>query len=199
MKLRPWSWALLAAAVAAVTGLFMLNQHGEQAATREGNAASQTAASVQNGDAAQHLEEQPGLAGRPTNADDAGALLPAVVVLFDFDQFALRPAERTSLDRLATHVRSSVGGRLDAVGHADRIGTDAYNLKLSGRRAEAVKAYLVISGVDARLVRTQARGEKAPVTGDACKTTALPEHEDLKLIECLQPDRRVEIAVSGPD
>ena len=81
-----------------------------------------------------------------------------------------------------------------AIGHADWIGTDEYNQRLSVRRAESVKAYLVAKGLEGNRVYTEGKGEKQPVTGDKCSKT---EKKSKKLIECLQPDRRVEIEVIG--
>jgi OOP family OmpA-OmpF porin len=80
-----------------------------------------------------------------------------------------------------------------AVGHADRFGTDAYNQKLSEKRAEAVKAYLVSKGVEPNRVYTEGKGKKQPITkADQCKGP-----KSKKTVDCLQPDRRVEIEVIG--
>ena len=80
-----------------------------------------------------------------------------------------------------------------AVGHTDRLGGDAYNQKLSEKRAAAVKEYLVAKGIEANRVYTEGKGEKQPVTGDKCKGNA----KTAALISCLQPDRRVDIEVIG--
>ena len=80
-------------------------------------------------------------------------------------------------------------------GHTDRIGTHAYNLKLSTRRAEAVKTYLVESaGIPVGKIAVKGVDGADPVTkpGDCVGKKATP-----KLIACLQPDRRVEIEVTG--
>jgi OOP family OmpA-OmpF porin len=82
-----------------------------------------------------------------------------------------------------------------AIGHADRLGSDAYNQKLSVRRADAVKAYLASKGTAQNRVYTEGKGKKQPVSGDKCK--AMGNNRSPKLIECLQPDRRVEIEVIG--
>jgi len=112
-------------------------------------------------------------------------------VMFDFDRSVLRPGETPMLDELTAKLKGRAFGTLSVVGHADRIGTDAYNLQLSGERAEAVRAYLVGKGVDAGSIRTEARGEREAVTGEACK------NQGRKRIECLQPDRRVEVTLAA--
>jgi len=115
----------------------------------------------------------------------------AASVLFDFDQSVLRPGETPKLDELTAKLKGRAFDGVSVVGHADQIGTDAYNLRLSGERAEAVRAYLVGKGVDAGSIRTEARGEREAVTGEACK------NQGRKRIECLQPDRRVEVTLAA--
>jgi OOP family OmpA-OmpF porin len=114
-------------------------------------------------------------------------------VLFEFDQSALRPGETAKLDGLAAGLKGRAFDRLDAIGHADRIGGDSYNLQLSKRRADAVRAYLVGKGIDAGRIRAEARGEGAAVTGDACKNMGTESRTNKNLIDCLQRDRRVEV------
>jgi OOP family OmpA-OmpF porin len=114
-------------------------------------------------------------------------------VLFDFDRSVVRPGEASKLDELAAKVKGRAFDRLDAVGHADRIGATAYNLGLSKRRAEAVQAYLVGKGVDAGRIRTEAKGEDEAATGEACKNLGPENRKNQKLVECLQRDRRVEV------
>jgi len=80
-----------------------------------------------------------------------------------------------------------------AVGHTDRIGSDAYNQKLSERRAASVKSYLVSKGVEANRVYTEGKGEKQPVT----QPGQCPGAKSAKVIACLQPDRRVDIELIG--
>ena len=113
--------------------------------------------------------------------------------LFDFDKSTLRPEGRASLDELATKVQRINLEVILAVGHTDRMGSDSYNRALSMRRAEAVKAYLVGRGIDANRIYTDGKGESQPVTGNQCDGIK----QRRALIECLQPDRRVEIEVIG--
>ncbi len=78
-------------------------------------------------------------------------------------------------------------------GHTDRIGSAAYNTRLSMRRAEAVKAHLVELGIPAAKIVAAGKGETHPVTKPGeCKGDKATK----ELIACLQPDRRVEIEVS---
>lgn len=113
--------------------------------------------------------------------------------LFDFNKATLRPEGVEKLTKLVDDVKGLKLEVIIAVGHADRLGSDAYNQKLSERRAAAVKTFLVGKGVEPNRVYTEGKGEKQPVTkaGD-CKGP-----KSKKVIDCLQPDRRVEIEVIG--
>lgn len=85
--------------------------------------------------------------------------------LFDFDRSVIKPEGRRVLDGFVTSLNGS-GARYDTViviGHTDSVGTDAYNQRLGLRRAEAVKAYMISRGIDARSIRTDSRGKKEPV------------------------------------
>ena len=118
----------------------------------------------------------------------------AADALFDYDKAVLRPEGKSKLDDVSGKLKDIKLEVIIAVGHADRLGSDQYNQKLSEKRAEAVKAYLVGKGVEPNRVYTEGKGEKQPVTGDKCGKS---EKKSKKLIECLQPDRRVEIEVIG--
>lgn len=118
-------------------------------------------------------------------------------LLFEFDRATLRPAGQSKLDELAGELK---GAKLDSVvasGYAGRIGSESYNEKLSERRAQAVKDYLVQKGIDPQRVQTEGKGESDPVTGDACRNLGREWYGNAKLVACLQPDRRVEIEVRG--
>jgi OOP family OmpA-OmpF porin len=119
------------------------------------------------------------------------------LVIFDFDRSVLRPGEAPKLDEFAARIEGRAFDRLDAVGHADRLGSDHYNMALSKRRAEAVRAYLAGKGVEAARVRVDAKGEGEPVTGEACKNMGPENRKNQKLIDCLQRDRRVEVRLAA--
>ncbi len=137
----------------------------------------------------------------PSPASPPAPAMPEVAepvtaaVLFDFDRSALRPAEAARLDELSTQFIDGSFDRVDVVGHADRIGSDAYNLRLSSQRAAAVEGYLDSRGISAGQVRTEAKGESDSVTGNACRNMGKENRKNRKLIECLQPDRRVQITL----
>lgn len=108
----------------------------------------------------------------------------AADAFFDFDKATLKPEGKSKLDQLTTQLGGINLEVIIAVGHTDSVGTDAYNQKLSVRRADAVKAYLVSKGVESNRVYTEGKGEKQPVA-------------DNKTAEGRAKNRRVEIEVVG--
>jgi OmpA-OmpF porin, OOP family len=119
-------------------------------------------------------------------------------VLFDFNKATLKDAGKQKLDELAGRIKDARVDEIDAEGHADRIGSDQYNQKLSEQRAQAVKDYLAsTTGLSADKIRAEGKGEIEPVTGDRCKRMGAERGSNRKLVQCLQPDRRVEIEVLG--
>ncbi|MDY7546757.1 OmpA family protein [Glaciimonas sp. CA11.2] len=108
----------------------------------------------------------------------------AADAFFDFDKAVLKPEGKAKLDDLT----SKLGGLnlevIIAVGHTDSIGSVAYNQKLSIRRAEAVKAYLVHKGIESNRVYTEGKGKSQPVA-------------DNKTAAGRAKNRRVEIEVVG--
>ena len=84
-------------------------------------------------------------------------------VLFAVDQSTLSPEARQTLDGQAAWLRSNPGFTALVEGHADEQGTREYNLALGGRRANAVRDYLVLQGVDATRLRTISYGKERPI------------------------------------
>jgi OOP family OmpA-OmpF porin len=108
----------------------------------------------------------------------------AADAFFDFDKAVLKPEGKAKLDDLVSKMGGINLEVIIAVGHTDAIGADAYNQKLSVRRSEAVKSYLVSKGVEKNRVYTEGKGEKQPVA-------------DNKTAEGRAKNRRVEIEVVG--
>ena len=117
----------------------------------------------------------------------------AADALFDFNKSTLRPEGKAKLDEVVAKANSLNLEVVIAVGHADRIGSAAYNQKLSVKRAASVKDYVVSKGIPANKVYTEGKGSTQPVTKpDQCKGG-----KSAKVIACLQPDRRVDIEIIG--
>ncbi|HEU4351122.1 MAG TPA: OmpA family protein [Burkholderiales bacterium] len=113
--------------------------------------------------------------------------------LFEFNKAVLTPEARTRLDsEVVAKLRDLKDVRFIIVnGHTDRLGSAQYNQKLSEKRAEAVRAYLVSKGVDASKVETLGFGKTLPVK-------SCPDQKERKqLIECLSPNRRVVVEIQG--
>ncbi|MBN8455686.1 outer membrane protein OmpA [Accumulibacter sp.] len=135
----------------------------------------------------------PRAAAAPTVKPAGDKITVAADALFDFDKATLRPEGKKKLDEVAAKSKQIKLEVIIAVGHTDHFGSDAYNQKLSERRAAAVKTYLVSKGIDAKRIYTEGKGEKNPVT----KPGQCPGPKSKKVIECLQPDRRVDIELIG--
>ena len=108
----------------------------------------------------------------------------AADTFFDFDKSVLKPAAKAKLDDLLDKIKSINLEVIIAIGHTDSVGSDEYNQKLSMRRSNAVKAYLVSKGVDKTRIYTEGKGESQPVA-------------DNKTKEGRAKNRRVEIEVVG--
>lgn len=119
----------------------------------------------------------------------------AADALFDYDKAVLRDEGKATLTEFAAKAKALAIEVIIAVGHTDRLGGDKYNQALSERRAAAVKEFLVGQQIDPNRVYTEGKGKTQPVS--QCKNLGAESGKNKKLVECLQPDRRVEIEVIG--
>ncbi len=90
-------------------------------------------------------------------------------VLFDFDKSTIKPEAAAILDRLVAFMNENKDKKVNLSGHTDSIGTEAYNQKLSERRANSVKAYIVKKGIDASRISAQGFGETKPIADNKTK------------------------------
>ncbi|GER16913.1 outer membrane protein assembly factor BamE [Variovorax boronicumulans] len=117
--------------------------------------------------------------------------------LFRFDGASLtdlQPAGRARLEHLAVELRNNFRSLhyIVVTGHTDRLGGDAYNEALSLERANTVRDLLVQQGLDRKLIRTAGMGKRQPVVSDCEGSRSTPA-----LLQCLQPNRRVELDIAG--
>lgn len=130
----------------------------------------------------------------PAPAPQVQKITLASKALFDFDKSVLKPEGKAAID---TEIISKLNQiqKLELVlvtGHTDPIGTQQYNQKLSERRADAVRDYLVSKGVAKDKIETLGMGKTQPIPGVVCKQKNMKE-----LIACYAPLRRVEVEVKG--
>jgi len=126
----------------------------------------------------------PAPAAKPAPAPVKEKVTMAADAHFDFDKSALKPEGKAKLDDLVGKLKAVNLEVVIAIGHTDSIGSNAYNQKLSVRRANSVKAYLVSKGIEANRIYTEGKGETQPVASNKTK-------------EGRAKNRRVEIEVVG--
>ena len=116
-------------------------------------------------------------------------------VLFDFGKATLKPAGVTALSQLYNQIQTleMTDKNIVVYGYTDRIGSDAYNLKLSQERAKTVSSFLTSKGLSATRITAVGRGEADPVSPASCNAVKAKKN----LIVCLAPDRRVSVEVKG--
>ncbi|HHF2557118.1 TPA: porin OmpA [Haemophilus influenzae] len=114
-------------------------------------------------------------------------------VTFAFGKANLKPQAQATLDSVYGEISQVKSAKVAVAGYTDRIGSDAFNVKLSQERADSVSNYFVAKGVAADAISATGYGEANPVTGATCDQVKGRK----ALIACLAPDRRVEIAVNG--
>jgi OOP family OmpA-OmpF porin len=126
----------------------------------------------------------PAGAARPAPASVRQAVVIQADALFDFDKSVLRPDGKKSIDDALGKLGGVDLEMVIATGHTDSVGTDAYNQKLSERRAAAVKDYLVSKGIPSAKITTIGKGKSQPVATN-------------KTAEGRQKNRRVDIEFKG--
>lgn len=114
-------------------------------------------------------------------------------VTFAFGKANLKPQAQATLDSIYGEMSQVKSAKVAVAGYTDRIGSDAFNVKLSQERADSVANYFVAKGVAADAISATGYGKANPVTGAICDQVKGRK----ALIACLAPDRRVEIAVNG--
>ncbi len=141
--------------------------------------------------------QMPAAKAAPIPAPEYEKISLSADVLFKFDRYRekdMLPSGRAKLDDVADKIKNYIVDTIDHIdltGHTDRLGSDAYNQRLSERRATTVKGYLVKKGVDGGKISNKGRGEREPVV--QCKGNKATK----KLIRCLQPNRRVDVEIHG--
>ena len=120
----------------------------------------------------------------PTPVAASSKVTYAADAFFDFNKSVIKPEAKAKLDDLVDKIKAINLEVIIAVGHTDAVGSDEYNQKLSMRRSNAVKAYLINKGVDKTRIYTEGKGEKQPVADNSTK-------------EGRAKNRRVEIEVVG--
>ena len=109
----------------------------------------------------------------------------AADALFDFDKAVIKSDAKAKLDDLVAKLKAINLEVIIAIGHTDSVGSAAYNQKLSLKRAEAVKAFIISKGIEPNRVYTEGKGEKQPIADNKTKAGRAK-------------NRRVEIEVVGP-
>jgi OOP family OmpA-OmpF porin len=126
----------------------------------------------------------PAPAAKPAPVSVKQAVVIQADALFDFDKSVLRPDGKKSIDDALAKLGGVDIEMVIATGHTDSVGSDAYNQKLSERRANAVKDYLASKGIPAAKITTIGKGESQPVATN-------------KTAEGRQKNRRVDIEFKG--
>jgi OmpA-OmpF porin, OOP family len=135
---------------------------------------------------------QPKPAPTPAPAPVSTHVSLSADTLFAFgkaDLKSLAPDIHQQLDQLVGTLRATPKlSAVQIVGYTDQIGSDAYNVDLSQRRAEAVRDYLIANGISGDLITAEGRGKAKPVVD-------CPHLAGKQLRECLAPNRRVEVNI----
>ncbi len=105
-------------------------------------------------------------------------------IRFDFDKSAIKPPYRETLSRIAGVLMTLKGYSIYVYGYTDDIGTQDYNLKLSDRRAAAVRDYLVQNGLDPKIISAKGFGKSDPrVPGDSAEARAKNRRVEIGIVD----------------
>lgn len=115
-------------------------------------------------------------------------------VMFGYDSATLTDEGKAAINQLynSPEMQSAKDKNTTVIGYSDRTGQAEYNQELSARRAQAVADQLVVDGMPAASIQTEGRGANDSVTGNNCDNQT-----GNALIDCLSPDRRVVVQISG--
>lgn len=128
--------------------------------------------------------EMPVVAPAAAPAPTAEKVTFSADAFFDFDKSVLKPEGKTTLQNLVAQLKNTDIEVVVATGHTDWTGSDAYNMKLSMRRAKAVKAFLVSKGIPEARIFVEGKGERNPIADNHTR-------------EGRAKNRRVDIEVVG--
>ena len=117
-------------------------------------------------------------------------------ILFDVNQSDLKSAARSNIESLATSLKNNPQTNILIVGHTDATGTDAYNYKLSERRAASVKAYAVNQGIASSRLTTEGRGETEPIS-DNTSDSGKAQNRRVEIVIVANEAMKAEARTSG--
>jgi outer membrane protein OmpA-like peptidoglycan-associated protein len=110
--------------------------------------------------------------------------LDSNAIRFDFDKSSIKPGNRELLSRMAGVLMTLQGYQIYVYGYTDSVGTDQYNQKLSERRAEAVRDYLVNSGVDPKIMTSKGYGKSDPLeSGESAQARAKNRRVEIGIVD----------------
>ena len=128
------------------------------------------------------LKEQIAGSGVDVTQEGNGILVNLPDVTFAVDSTVISPSFQTTLDKVAQSMNQYPNSLIDIYGHTDSTGSDAYNMDLSKRRADAVARYLIMRGVSSTRIQTQGMGKNYPVaTNDTPEGRALNRRVEIKI------------------
>lgn len=117
-------------------------------------------------------------------------------ILFDVDQSALKSVAKANIESLSTSLKNNPQTNILIVGHTDATGTDAYNYRLSERRAASVKSYAISQGISASRLTTEGRGETEPIA-DNTTDSGKAQNRRVEIVIVANEAMKAEARASG--